>query len=209
MFTLAKTNANSILKSQQAGTQAIQNTGITNQRDLSGGVNYSTLMAKNGATLQFIRNYVKTRKNENKIPQNLNLVDETQKVEILKFKNGGNVITSGALHKNKHKLENVNPELKGEITKKGIPVISYAEKGDVLEFENDGKTPKVLAEGGEIIQHAEIEKEEIIFNLDVTKKLEELRERGTDEAAIAAGKLLTKEILENTVDKAGLIKTVE
>jgi hypothetical protein len=71
-------------------------------------------------------------------------------------------------------------EMEG-ITKKGIPVISESE-------------------GGEIEQQAEIERSEIIFRLEATKKLEELAKDGSDEAAIEAGKLLTHEILHNTID---------
>ena len=67
------------------------------------------------------------------------------------------------------------------ITKKGIPVVSESP---------DGK----------LEQQAEIEREEIIFRLEVTKKIEELAKDGSDEAAIEAGKLLVKEILYNTVD---------
>ena len=74
------------------------------------------------------------------------------------FENGGkieneeiltpqkNVIPDGALHKNKHHMENTEG-----LTQKGIPVI-----------DNDGE------------QQAEIEVNEIIFSLEVTKKLEEL-----------------------------------
>lgn len=93
------------------------------------------------------------------------------------FKEGGkfNVIPEGALHARKH-----NMELEG-ITPKGIPVVSQAESG-------------------EIEQQAEIEREEIIFRLEVTKKLEELAKDGSDEAAIEAGKLLVDEILYNTID---------
>lgn len=93
------------------------------------------------------------------------------------FKAGGkvNVIPEGALHKNKHHLD-----IEG-ITEKGIPVI-------------------VQSEGGEVIQQAEVERQEIIFRLEVTKKLEELSKEGTDEAAIKAGKLLVQEILYNTID---------
>ena len=76
------------------------------------------------------------------------------------------------------------------ITNKGIPIISKED-------------------GGEVIQHAEIERDEIIFTLEVTKKLEELSKKGTDEAAIEAGKLLVKEILFNTDDRTGLINTIE
>lgn len=102
------------------------------------------------------------------------------------FKDGGkvNVIPEGALHKNKHHLEDVDQKFE-DVTSKGIPVITE--------------------ENGEIKQHAEVEKEEIIFRLEVTKKLEELMNKGTDEAAIEAGKLLVKEILHNTIDNANII----
>lgn len=107
------------------------------------------------------------------------------------FKNGGavNVIPDGALHAHKHHLENVDEKFE-EVTTKGIPVITEEK-------------------GGDIKQHAEVEREEIIFNLEVTKQLEKLMQDGSDEAAIEAGKLLVYEILENTVDNTGLLNTVE
>ena len=109
---------------------------------------------------------------------------------IQAFQNGGkmNVIPDGALHARKHTID--DEELNGSITNKGIPIISKED-------------------GGEVIQHAEIERDEIIFTLEVTKKLEELSKKGTDEAAIEAGKLLVKEILFNTDDRTGLINTIE
>ena len=109
------------------------------------------------------------------------------------FKNGGktiskeeespqkNVIPEGALHKNKHHMENAE-----NLTQKGIPVI-----------DNEGE------------QQAEIEKNEIIFTLEVTTKLEELMKDGSDEAAIEAGKLLVEQILFNTDDRTGLINTLK
>ena len=113
----------------------------------------------------------------------------------LKFYNGGkteeskekplsnqqNVIPEGALHARLHHMDNDK-----EITKKGIPVID--DKGE---------------------QQAEIELNEIIFNLEVTKKLEELCKDGSDKAAIEAGKLLVQEILFNTNDRTGIIKTLK
>ena len=95
--------------------------------------------------------------------------------DIFQFAKGGamNVIPEGALHARKH-----NMDMEG-ITKKGIPVITKEE-------------------GGEIVQHAEIERDEIIFTKEVTEKLEELYKKGTDEAAIEAGKILAREIMENT-----------
>lgn len=106
--------------------------------------------------------------------------------ELPEFQNGGsiNVIPDGALHARKH-----NMDMDG-ITPKGIPVVS----------EKDG---------GEIEQQAEIEKEEIIFRLEVTQKLEELSrkyfdndstQKEKDAAALEAGQLLAKEILHNTID---------
>ena len=104
----------------------------------------------------------------------------------LKFKEGGkmNIIPEGELHARLHHME------QDGITKKGIPVIS-------------------IEEGGEVVQHAEIERNEIIFHLELTKKLEELMEDGSDEAAIEAGKLLVDEILNNTEDRTGLLNEVE
>ena len=103
-----------------------------------------------------------------------------------RFSNGGkmNVIPEGALHAHKHNLDDVS-----DITKKGIPVISE--------------------EDGGVLQHAEIEREEIIFTKEVTEKLEQLKKIGTDEAAIQAGILLASEIIENTDDRANLMKTIE
>ena len=92
-----------------------------------------------------------------------------------------NLIPEGALHKNKHHMEHTEG-----LTQKGIPVV-----------DNEGE------------QQAEIELDEIIFTLEVTKKLEELYKDGTDEAAIEAGKLLVKEILFNTDDRTGLIAKCE
>lgn len=125
-------------------------------------------------------------------PLNIDLPHSEE--EIDKFKVGGkmNVIPEGALHARKHNMELDN------ITNKGIPVISESQ-------------------GGQIKQHAEIERDEIIFRKEVTDKLEKLYEefynedsskKDKDSIALQAGKLLIKEILENTDDKTGLIDLV-
>jgi hypothetical protein len=97
-----------------------------------------------------------------------------------------NVIPSGALHARKNNLPD---EIAKHVTTKGIPVVTKEE-------------------GGEFKQHAEIEHSEIIFTKKVTNKLEALLAKGDDEAAIAAGKLLAFEILENTEDNTNLIESV-
>lgn len=102
-----------------------------------------------------------------------------------KFKDGGkvkNIIVEGALHARKHDLESKNPELEGNITKKGIPVISKSK-------------------GGEITQQAEIETGELVLNIDLTNQLESLYKDGSEEAMLEAGKLLAKELIKNTKDK--------
>ena len=117
---------------------------------------------------------------------------EGMKVE--EFKQGGqmNVIPEGALHARLNHLDQINDDLT-HVTTKGIPVITK--------------------EGGEVVQHAEIEHSEIIFTLDVTNKIEDLRKKWhedkEDKYAIEAGKLLVKEILHNTDDRTNLIESVE
>lgn len=115
--------------------------------------------------------------------------------EPQKFQLGGkmNLIPEGALHARKHNLEKVNPELEGQITSKGIPVVAQGEGG--------------------VIQQAEIEKEEVIFRKEFTDKLESLykqyQEDSSDDVAIEAGKLICYELLKNTDDRSGLIKSVK
>lgn len=112
-----------------------------------------------------------------------------------KFQLGGkmNLIPEGALHARKHNLEKVNPELKGQITRKGIPVVAQGEGG--------------------VIQQAEIEKEEVIFRKEFTDELERLYKQYQDDSsediAIEAGKLICFELLKNTDDRSGLIKSIK
>lgn len=112
---------------------------------------------------------------------------ETPKIEETTQKN---LIPEGALHKNKHHMENDE-----NITKKGIPVI-----------DNDGN------------QQAEIERDELIVTLEVTKFIEErykkyysdeLTAKEKDKLAIEVGELLVYEILNNTDDRTDLISKCE
>ena len=116
------------------------------------------------------------------------IIELVDPAAIPEFQNGGsiNVIPDGALHARKHNMEDAD-----NLTKKGIPVV-----------DNKGE------------QQAEIEKEEVIFRLEVTQKLEELEkkyyseessQKEKDEYALEAGKLITEELLHNTKDNAGLL----
>lgn len=111
--------------------------------------------------------------------------------DVQEYKEGGsiNVIPEGALHARLHHMD-----MDG-ITKKGIPVV-----------DNNG------------VQQAEIEHSEIIFRIEVTKKLEELQkkyysneysDKEKNEFALEAGQLLVDEVLHNTDDRIGLIKEVK
>ena len=101
-----------------------------------------------------------------------------------------NLIPEGALHKNKHHIEHTEG-----LTQKGIPVV-----------DNDGN------------QQAEIECDELILNLEVTKAIEEKYDKfysdevtnsEKDYLAIEIGKLLVEQILYNTEDMTSLIEKVQ
>ena len=115
--------------------------------------------------------------------------------EFRKFKAGGaiespqNVIVDGKLHKELNHMEDIT---ESDITRKGVPVLAMSEGGELGD------------------QTAELERDEIIFHLQLTKKLEELAKENTDESMIEAGKILAKEILKNTKDsKSKLLKTIQ
>lgn len=119
----------------------------------------------------------------------------TENQDTQKFQLGGkmNLIPEGALHARKHNLEEVNPELEGQITKKGIPVITHSEGG--------------------VTQTAEIEKNEWTLRKEFTDQLESLysqyQEDPSDDIVIEAGKLVCFELLKNTDDRSGLIKSIK
>lgn len=121
--------------------------------------------------------------------------------KVVKFKKGGiikkellNVIPEGALHARKN---NYGGTLGEQVTNKGIPVITQDED--------------------KITQHAEIEREEIIFHKQITDQLEDFAKKyqETEDSneqnsiAIECGKFLTSEILENTQDNTGLLETIQ
>ncbi len=114
-----------------------------------------------------------------------------------KLKQGGaiNVIPEGAFHSRKNNLPD---EIAEHVTHKGIPVVTEEE-------------------GGKLQQHAEIEKNEIIFHKEATEKIENWLEayndaetqKEKDLIAIECGKYIADEILVNTQDNTGLIDTVQ
>ena len=208
MSSIADNATDQRLAVQSMGEQA----GLAYSLMTDGGYNQKyTYAAKHGGLLEW--NPVETLEWEPQVELNWELpifkeggnIDIVEELEwIPEFKSGGkakesdvpeveetaqkNVIPEGALHKNKHHMEHAEG-----LTKKGIPVI-----------DDEGE------------QQAEIEHSEIIFTLEVTKKLEEYYEifysdessnKEKEQAAIDAGKLLVFQILENTEDRTGLIES--
>ena len=206
MSSIAEEASDDRLLVQSMGQQA----GLTYSMMMDGGYNQKyTYAAKKGGIIEW--NPEINLEWEPQIELNWELptfkeggnIDIVEELEwIPEFKSGGktnesdipeieetsqkNVIPEGALHKNKHHMEHSEG-----LTKKGIPVI-----------DDEGE------------QQAEIEHSEIIFTLEVTKKLEEYYDifyseessnKEKDQAAIDAGKLLVYQILENTEDRTGLI----
>lgn len=199
-YTTAIGNVNQQKKVNNASTSFGNQLQNKNQNALNGFDSSKILLSKNGSKLELLKEKVKSKKNndEVKLVQHGSVVDgqETLGREGMAI----NIIPDGALHAHKHHMEDINDEM----TKKGIPVISIAKKGDILDYEEDNKTPKTIAEGGEVIQHAEIEKEEVILHLGLTKQLEKLMKDNTIESTIEAGRLLAKELMENTQDNTDL-----
>lgn len=189
-FLFGKRKANRFIDKANYYNDVI--TGISSENKLRKQNTYGTdLASQNYMKLQGLdQNRMQVGKNGMKI-----LELEKAREILLKFsqelpiyKDGGklNIIVEGSLHARKNNLENINSDLKGYITKKGIPVISYSD-------------------GGDIIQHAEIEGGELILNKDLTTQLEELYKKGTEEAMIEAGKLLAIALIKDTEDKTKVI----
>ena len=155
-----------------------------NQLKYSGGKQVYSLSAKEGMKFP-----------ELDLARSILSIQSTKQVK--EFKEGGvigtdkNFISGGKLHRELNHISNNNEELEGKITKKGVPVLDS--NGD---------------------QCAEVEKEEIFLNKGLTSILEDYYKQykdnpDNDELLIECGKLLVNELLKNTVDKSGLIKSIE
>lgn len=129
-----------------------------------------------------------------------NFVPDTS-TDIDMFQKGGqmSILPEGALHRDRHHIEQEREDLKGEITHKGIPVISIPK---------DGQQPE---------QVAEIEHSEWILSADLTNSIESMRDEYNKtedkeekfKIAAEAGRLLAEEVMENTDDRVGLIKKIK
>ena len=177
---------NDYVKEQNLKNDLLTNISKTNtlrkQSDYAQNLNTQNINRNSGNTYQTMA----VGKEGLKLP-NREMLDAIYAKKVTICKDGGvigvdsNVIPEGALHKELNHMEEHNEELDKVITDKGIAVVTT---------DKDGKVEQV----------AEIEKEEIVFRLELTKKIEELWHNGSQEAMLKAGKLLVKEIMGNTDD---------
>ena len=108
-----------------------------------------------------------------------------EELDIQKFAEGGSILPVGQRHKTLHHMGELNEQFE-DLTRKGIPVVTVDESGDM-------------------VQVAEIECMEACFSKEVTDQLESLWKDGSEEAMIAAGKLIANEILYNMKDENNII----
>lgn len=151
---------NNYVKEQNRKNNLLTDISRTNtlrkQSDYAQDLNKQNLNRYSGNTYQNMA----VGKEGLKLP-NREMLDAIYAKKVTAFKDGGvigvdsNVIPEGALHKELNHMEEYNEELDKVITDKGIAVVAT---------DKDGKVEQV----------AEIEKEEIVFRLELTKKIEEL-----------------------------------
>lgn len=220
---------------QEARMNSVTDIIKQNEIALAGGVDTSVLVAKKGAKIDKLKVFLKNRKETEKVtPKNIYLKITTDQLsgdtpitiqgkeylivpieeakasdsKIIKAKNGAklknievseqqSIIPEGTLHKNKHHLD-----VDG-ITKKGIPVITVDD--DSAETLEDIKEQEDT-----IVQHAEIESQEVIYNKELTDYVEDAlkdwENSKKDDILIEVGKRICKELLFNTEDPDNLIK---
>lgn len=159
-----------------------------NRQNLMGTANTNILSAKKGAYIDPA--YLKKLANQITIEVKVEISPQDIEDNVSESQN---VIPEGAFHSRLNKLPE---EIAQHVTNKGIPVITE--------------------ENGKVVQHAEIERQEIIFHKEATDKIEELFKQyekaegdEKDKIAILCGKYLTSQILENTKDNANLINNVK
>lgn len=124
------------------------------------------------------------------------LLNKTDREEVIEevVEEKKNVIPEGAFHSRKN---NIHEDVAKHVTHKGIPVITKDEEG-------------------KITQHAEVERNEIIFHKEATDTIESLHEKYKkaetqklkDEIMIECGKYIADQILVNTDDRTGIIETI-
>ena len=139
------------------------------------GTNYMDMrMGRKGMKIQSLEEIRELLKNR--------VVEE---LDVQKFAEGGSLLPVGKLHKELNHMQELGEQFE-DLTRKGIPVVTVDEYGDLTQV-------------------AEIEHSEIILSKEITDQIESFWKDGSEEAMIAAGKLLVEEILYNMKDEGGIL----
>ena len=170
--------------------ELLTNMNITNtQRKQS---NYAQDLAQQNLNRYIGTNYMNTQVGRHGMKiQSLEEIREllknrvVEELDVQKFAEGGSILPVGQRHKTLHHMSELGEQFE-DLTRKGIPVVTVDESGDM-------------------VQVAEIECSEACFSKEVTDQLELLWKDGSEEAMIAAGKLIANEILYNMRDENNVI----
>lgn len=195
-YFLGKNKTNSFINNSNNSVELITALNIGNKQKISSVPSTSDMFNEQLRKIRSGQNYQSYGMGIGK--EGLKLLSKEEllsiynsKKDIPAYQNGGSIlIPEGALHAHKHHMEDTNPELAEELTKKGIPVI-------------------VTNEDGEVTQVAEIEKEEITLSKPLTEQIEELWHKGDEDAMVKAGKIIVEALFTDCTDNADLINRVE
>jgi hypothetical protein len=168
-------------KQMQAAVGTVANENEQNNRVARAGGFSNAYMGRSGLKLSKAKSIARNAKKRERQLEEVAMFQEGGKIN--KRKGQYNIIPGGKLHGRLHNIKDTNPELAEQITRKGVPVVEFGALGEVT-------------------QHAEIETGELTLRLKAVEKLEKLIADGSDEALIKAGKFLTNEIINKTINQA-------
>lgn len=139
------------------------------------GTNYMDMrMGRKGMKIQSLEEIRELLKNR--------IVEE---LDVQKFAEGGSILPVGHRHKTLHHMNQLGEQFE-DLTRKGIPVVTVDESGDLTQV-------------------AEIECAEWTISKSLTDKIEALWKDGSEEAMIECGKLVCEHLLRQTKDEGGIL----
>lgn len=139
------------------------------------GTNYMDMrMGRKGMKIQSLEEIRELLKNR--------IVEES---EVQKFAEGGSILPVGQRHKTLHHMDELGEQFE-DLTRKGIPVVTVDESGDMVQI-------------------AEIECSEWTLSKSLTDEIESLWKDGSEEAMIECGKLVCEHLLRQTKDEGGIL----
>ena len=108
-----------------------------------------------------------------------------EELDVQKFADGGSILPVGQRHKTLHHMDELGEQFE-DLTRKGIPVVTVDESGDMVQI-------------------AEIECMEWTLSKSLTDEIEALWRDGSEEAMIECGKLVCEHLLRQTKDEGGIL----